>query len=97
LCKGFSKVLIDGYWDRLWILLISHGYLTFVGLSRFDLHNLSTHPPFLYFCCTYICVNYVGARGGHPWHLWDHEFMGNEKEVFDVGAVGHSGVTPPST
>ncbi len=55
------------------------------------------HPPFLYFCCTYIWVFYVGAKGGgggHPWHLWDHGFMGNGKEVFDVGALGHSSVTP---
>jgi hypothetical protein len=25
--------------------------------------------------------------GGHPWHLWDHGFMGNGKEVFDLGAL----------
>jgi hypothetical protein len=53
------------------------------------------HPPFLYFCCTHIWVNYVGAKGrGHPWHLWDHRFMGNGKEVFDVGMPWHSSVTP---
>ncbi len=34
-------------------------------------------------------------KGGHPRHLWDHEFMGNEEEVFDVGALGHSSVMPP--
>jgi len=34
---------------------------------------------------------------GHPWHLWDNGFMGNGKEVFDVGASWHSDVTPPST
>jgi hypothetical protein len=34
--------------------------------------------------------------GGHPWHLWDHKFMGNGKEVFDVGVLGHYGVTPPT-
>jgi len=36
-------------------------------------------------------------RGGHPWHLWDHEFMGNGNEFFDVGALGHSSVMPPTT
>jgi hypothetical protein len=33
-CKGFFKVFVDKYWDRLWILLVSHGFLAFVGLSR---------------------------------------------------------------
>jgi hypothetical protein len=35
-------------------------------------------------------------RGGHPWDLWDHGFMDNGKEVFDVGALGHFSVTPPT-
>ncbi len=74
-----------------------HGSLTFVGLRKFDLHNLSCPPTFLYFCYTYIWVNYVGARGGHPWHLWDQGFMGNGKEVFDVRALGHFGVMSHST
>ncbi len=33
-------------WGTLWILFVSHGSLTFVGLSRSDLHSLS-HPPTL--------------------------------------------------
>jgi hypothetical protein len=37
-------VLIDGYWDSLWILLISHGSLAFVGLNRSNLHSLSCPP-----------------------------------------------------
>jgi hypothetical protein len=43
LCEGFSKVFVDKYCDRLWILLVTHGSLTFVGLNRSNLHNLS-HP-----------------------------------------------------
>jgi len=30
-------------------------------------------------------------------HLWDQGFMGNGKEVFDVGVLRHFGVTPPFT
>jgi hypothetical protein len=26
-------------------------------------------------------------KGGHLWHLWDHRFMGNGREDFDVGGV----------
>jgi hypothetical protein len=63
-CEGFLKVLIDEYWDRLWILLVSRGFLPFVGLSKFNLHSFHTHPFFFYFCCTYIWVSYVGARTG---------------------------------
>ncbi len=35
----------------------------------------------------------VQGGGCHPWHLWDQGFMGNGKEVFDVGALKHSGAT----
>jgi len=34
-------------------------------------------------------------KGGHPWHLQEHKFMGNGEEVFDVGTPGHYGVMPP--
>jgi hypothetical protein len=43
-CKGFSKVLVDKYWDKLWILLVSHGSLAFIGLNRSNLHGLSCPP-----------------------------------------------------
>jgi hypothetical protein len=66
-----------------WILLISHGSLTFVGLSKSDLHSLSHSPTFLLL----LLHPHLGQlcwckRGGHPWHLWDHGFMGNGKEGF---------------
>jgi len=49
---------------------------------------------------TLLSFHYYGStmlaqRGGHPWHLWDHEFMGNGKEVFDVVTSRHSSVTQP--
>jgi hypothetical protein len=33
-----------------------------------------------------------GGGGGHPWHLWAQGFRGNGREVYVVGAPGHSGV-----
>jgi hypothetical protein len=98
LCKGFPKVLIDGYSFMSWILPISHGSLTFVGLSKSNLHSLSHSPTFplllLHLHLGQLCWC---KRGGHPWHLWDHGFMGNGKEVFDVRVPRHFGVMPPST
>jgi hypothetical protein len=43
-CEEFPKVSIDEYYDRLWILHVSHGSLPFVGLNRFNLHNLPRPP-----------------------------------------------------
>ncbi len=92
-------MFVNKYWDRLWILHISHGYLAFVGLSRSNWHNLS-HPPTLPLHLLHLHLGqlcWCKGGGGYPWHLWDHKFMGNGKEVFDVGALGHFGVMPPST
>jgi hypothetical protein len=91
-------VLVGKYCVRLWILLVSHGSLAFFGLSRFDLHSVS-HPPtlLLFFLHLHLGLVMLVQGGGHPFHLWDHIFVGNRKEVFDVGALGDSSVTPPST
>jgi hypothetical protein len=43
-CKGFLKVYINRYWDRLSILFVSHGSLTFFWLKKFDLHNIFLPP-----------------------------------------------------
>ncbi len=43
-CQGFLKVLLNGYWGKVWILHVSHGSLTFVRLNRFDFHSLSPPP-----------------------------------------------------
>jgi hypothetical protein len=83
-CKGFMKVLINWYWDKLWILLVSHGPLAFVGLNKTNLHNLS-HPPTLPLLLLHLHLGqlcWCEGGGGHPWHFCDHGFMGNGKEVF---------------
>jgi hypothetical protein len=41
---GISEVLIDEYWNKLWILHVSHGSLTYVVLNMSDLHSLSRPP-----------------------------------------------------
>jgi hypothetical protein len=53
-----------------------------------------THPSSTFVAPTFGSTMLV-QKGGHPWHLQDHKFMGNGKEVFDVGTLGHYGVTPP--
>jgi hypothetical protein len=44
---GFFKVFVNKYWDMLWILLVPHGSLAFVGLNKSDLHSLSRPPTLL--------------------------------------------------
>jgi hypothetical protein len=40
-------------------------------------------------------VSSIGARVGASLTFLDHGFMGNGKEAFDVGALGHFNVMPP--
>jgi hypothetical protein len=40
--------------------MVHHNQISIQMFRKID----KTHPPFLYFCCTYILVSYVGARGG---------------------------------
>jgi len=75
-------VFIDEYWDKLWILLVSHGFLAFVGLSRSDLQSfLHTDPSSIFISPTSRSTMLV-QKGDHPWHLWDHISMGKREVGF---------------
>jgi hypothetical protein len=44
----------------IWKDMVDHNQISIQMFHKID----KTHPPFLYFCCTYIWVSCVGARGG---------------------------------
>jgi len=90
-------VFIDKYWDRLWILLVSHGFLAFVGLSRSDLHSPSYTPTLPLFLFHLHLGQLCWCEGGIILGIYGITYLwGKGKEVFDVGALRHFGVMPRS-
>ncbi len=101
-CTTTMWGIFEGLRRQILGLIMDLTYLTWifslcwVEKVRFTQFFTPTHPSFTFVAPTSRPTMLVQG-GGHPWHLWDRWFMGNGKEVLDVGVLGHFGVTPSST
>jgi hypothetical protein len=65
LCNPFFKELVGGFWGKLWISIVSHGFSVWSWQNNYVLANHLLH----------LCwVSYGGVKGGdvtigqvHPW------------------------------